>query len=319
MTSPVIAQALSDVPLSVGTMYFGTTVPPDTAHQVLNTAVEAGARFVDTANNYAFWVEGGTGSDSENCLGQWLKTKPARVRDELTIATKVGARPAVTTAGKVTEFFGLSPQAIRAQVTGSLTRLGVERIDVLYAHIDDTTTPLEDTLGAMEELVAEGLVGAIAGSNLTADRLPGTLDAAGRARYAGLQQRFTYLRPNPGADLSPHVLLDEDVEQFCREHGMTMLGYSPLLSGAYTRPDRPIPGGYRGQTAARALAALTDVADAHGLDAGQVVLAWMAQREAPVYPVVGVSTPEQLEAAVEAVTTTLPAQTINALETTRRG
>lgn len=98
-----------------------------------------------------------------------------------------------------------------------------------------------------------------------------------------------------------------------------MLGYSPLLSGAYTRAERPLPAGYDTPDADHALGVLAKVADRAGLDAGQTVLAWMAQRDRPVLPVVGVSTPEQVSSAWQAVTARLDLGDLTALESARSG
>lgn len=301
--------------MAVGTMYFGSTVPGDVAHRVLDAARDRGATFWDTANNYAFWVPGGTGNESEECLGAWLAARGSSARNETVLATKVGARP--QPGGKdVTQGLGLSAPAVREQVLDSLRRLGTDHVDVLYAHIDDRTVPLEETVDAFAGLQQEGLARVIAASNLTADRLEVAVAARPGAGYRALQQRFTYLVPEPSADLSPHVLLDEEVERVSAEAGMAMLGYAPLLSGAYTRTDRPLPDGYQIPATDDAL---HEAAAQAGLDAGQAVLAWMGQRKRPVLPIVGVSTPEQLHSAVDAVTTTLRPDTLARLDAARSG
>lgn len=316
-----LSEALSIVPvpsMAVGTMYFGTTVPTTRAHAVLDAAHGAGARFWDTANNYAFWTDGGTGNESEECLGAWLAARGSSVRDEIVLATKAGARPQPGSTD-LSSTLGLSDSAVRDQLTDSLRRLGTDRVDVLYAHIDDRAVPLEETLGALVELQQQGLTRVIAASNLTAGRLDEALDAGHRVGtgYAALQQRFTYLVPDPAADLVPHVLLDEQIERVCADAGIAMLGYSPLLSGAYTRDDRALPDAYATAASEDALRELHAVAEQAELDAGQAVLAWMAQRDRPVLPVVGVSAPEQLRSAIRAVSTALPADALARLDTAR--
>ncbi len=210
---------------------------------------------------------------------------------------------------------------VRAQTLDSLRRLRTDRIDLLYAHIDDSTVPLTETLGALGDLVKEGLVRQIAASNLTAPRLKEAVEegkSTGHA-YTALQQRFSYLIPSPTTDLSPHVLLDDQIELTCTENDLTMLGYSPLLSGAYTRPDRALPDGYNTSTTRHALNVLAEVAEQASLDPGQAVLAWMAQRSSPVLPVVGVSSAGQVESAREAVTSGLTHDALNRLEKARTG
>ena len=178
--------------------------------------------------------------------------------------------------------------------------------------------PLAETLGALGELVEEGLVRQIAASNLTAPRLKEAVEVGKSTGhgYTALQQRFSYLIPSPTADLSPHVLLDDQIEITCTENDLTMLGYSPLLSGAYTRPDRAIPNGYNTPITRHALKVLTEVAEA-SLDTGQAVLAWMVQRSSPVLPVVGVSSADQVTSAWQAVASDLTNDALNRLETAR--
>ncbi len=314
-------QILTGMPVAnlvIGTMYFGTTVPTDDAHRLLDEAFELGARFLDTANNYAFWVPGGTGDESETCLGSWLAARGAAVREQVVLASKVGARP-VPGGSDLSVTLGLSAAAIRSQVTDSLRRLRTDHLDVLYAHIDDRAVPLAETLGALSELQQEGLTRVIAASNLSIERLEEAITTGRQlgAGYAGLQQRFTYMVPDPGADLRPHVLLDEQIEARCTDAGLTMLGYAPLLSGAYSRPDRALPDGYRTPATEPALTVLRDVAEQAGLDAGQTVLAWMSQRARPVIPIVGVSRPEHLRSAVQAATTRLLAEHLTRLDEAR--
>lgn len=306
-TIPVTAMAL-------GTMYFGTHVPTHQALACLDEAYESGARFWDTANNYAFWA-GGVGDESETVIGQWLHSRSPSAREQIVVATKIGARPKVAGAG-LDAALGLSPVTIPGQVEDSLRRLRTDHIDILYAHVDDPTVPFEETLGAFATLVERGLVRQVAASNLTAARLAQAMHTSSAVRYEALQQRFTYLAPAHDVDLTPHVVLDDEVANLCDVHHLTRLGYSPLLSGAYTRTDRPMPEGYgHNQTAP---STLHDVASRHGLDAGQTVLSWMTQRPQPVIPVVGVSAPSHVRSAWTAINTPLSSDDMAMLEDARR-
>lgn len=308
---------LAGHPLTLGTMYFGTTVPARIAHDLLDRARDLGASSWDTANIYAHWV-GRDGGESERTLGQWFETRGSVARDDITLATKIGNLPVPGGPGPGGTT-GLRAPAVRRQVTESLQRLRTDRVEVLYAHIDDLHTPLEETVGALSDLVEEGLVREVAASNFSAERLRDALAVPAAHRYSALQQRFTYLRPADGADLSPHVLLDDTVAHFSVRAGLTLLGYSPLLSGAYTRSERPIPDQYRTSALGPAMLALSEVASGAGLDAGQTVLAWMSQRARPVLPVVGVSSAEQLEEAWQGVTTELDADALATLDRARLG
>ncbi|WP_087508021.1 aldo/keto reductase [Cellulomonas iranensis] len=303
-------------PLAVGTLPFGTTLDTPTSHRILDAALDAGATFLDTANNYAFWVDGATGDESESTLGGWFAARPG-ARDRVTLASKIGARP--RPGGRsFADALGLGAAAVRAQVDASLARLRTDRLDVLYAHVDDTSVPLEETVGALQAEVRRGTARVIGCSNLTAPRLAAALAAAGDGpAYAVLQQRFTYLTTVPGVDLLPQVVLDDAVRGVADDADLTLIGYSPLLHGAYTRPDKELPEPYRHRGTATQLAALADAAAVTGLDAGQVVLAWMTSLPRPVLPVVGVSSPEQLASAVHAVSAGLPAEVVAALDAAR--
>lgn len=279
-------------PLALGTMYFGTTVSRESAHACLDTAFDVGARFWDTANNYAFWA-GGVGDESEACLGSWFARHPG-ARDQVVLATKIGARPRVVGAG-LDDSCGLSRAAIIAQVDGCLRRLQTTHVDILYAHVDDPSTEFSETLGAFDELITAGKVREIAASNLTPTRLRAALCTPAPHAYRALQQRFTHRVPEPGTDLAPHVLLDSEIEEVCGDASVTMLGYSPLLSGAYTNRAKPFPDGYRCRDGS--IAAMRRIAANNGWDLGQLVLAWMVQRRIPVVPVVGVSNAAQVSAA----------------------
>lgn len=307
--------SLAVPPLALGTMNFGTTVTPTAARACLDAAHEIGARFWDTANNYAFWADG-TGDESETVLGNWFTARGAAARDDIVVATKVGARPLPGYAD-LEHVAGLSAPAVRDQVTASLKRLRTDHIDLLYAHIDDRSVPLQETLGALGKLVSEGLVREVGASNLTAPRLREALTLNAAHPYRARQQRFTYLHPDPGADTTPQVVLDTDTEWTANDAGITLLGYSPLLSGAYTRADRPCPRSTRMSAPPRRSPSCRSGPNRSGLIAGELVLAWMGQRSIPVIPIVGVSRVEQLRSAWAAVCAELPPSLLAELDGAR--
>src|SRR6266576_2612738 len=116
-----------------------------------------------------------------------------------------------------------------------------------------------------------------------------------------VEQRYTHLRPRYGADFGPQVCITEDLRGYCRSGGLTLVGYSVLLQGAYTRSDRPVPAQYAGPDADLRLAALRQVAREVGADANQVVIAWMRQSDPPVLPIVAGSRTEQLRQNIAAL------------------
>ncbi len=154
----------------------------------------------------------------------------------MTLASKVGVRP-LRGYADLDHVQGLSARAVRDQVTGSLRRLRTDHLDLLYAHLDDPIVALYETLGVFGELVNEGLVREIGASNLTAERLQEAVAVPARHPYRAVQQRFTYLPTASGAT-APQVVLDPTTEGIAAHADVTLVGYSPLLSGAYTRTDR---------------------------------------------------------------------------------
>jgi aryl-alcohol dehydrogenase-like predicted oxidoreductase len=267
--------------LCLGTMFFGTTVDEATSFRLLDQYYDAGGRFLDTANNYAVWIEGGEGGESESLLGRWLEQRG--VRDEIFLATKVGAWGDE----------GLSAAAIAKGAEASLERLGTDRIDLYYAHVDDRTVPQEETVAAFGELIDAGKVRRIGCSNHTAWRIA-TARALGGAAYGCVQQRHSYLRPRPGADLGRQLPSSEELLDYCATEGVGLLAYSVLLTGAYTRADRPLPEAYDTAESAARLAALREVAADAGATPNQVVLAWLRQGTPPVIPLIGASSEAQL-------------------------
>ena len=149
--------------LSLGAMRFGTATDEATSFAILDRYVEAGGTFIDTADNYAFWADGTQGGESEELLGRWRRSRG--VGDEIVIATKLGARPLAPGTGWIDNAEGLSARVIRESSERSRDRLGMDRLDLLYAHIEDPAVPLAETVDAFGALVAEGTVGLLGVSN----------------------------------------------------------------------------------------------------------------------------------------------------------
>ena len=304
--------ALGDTGVSVsaiclGAMLFGSSIDRAASFQILDQYTDAGGSFIDTANIYAWWVGGCRGGESETLLGEWMRLRANR--SQMFIATKVGFDyPGVER--------GLRAQQIAAECEKSLRRLGTDYVDLYYAHVDDRTTPLEETLEAFDRLVKAGRVRFIGASNYLAWRLAEARWVSrvhGWAAYCCIQQRHTYLRPKPGARFDPQIAANEDLFDLCRTQGVTLLAYSPLLGGAYTRPDRPLDAQYLGPDTQARLAALRAVALETGATPNQVVLAWMLQSDPPVIPLVAGSTIDQIHENLGALRLSLSAQQMERL------
>src|SRR5262249_8219513 len=298
--------------LSLGAMRFGTTTDEATSFAILDRYVAAGGNFIDTSNNYLFFVNGTQGGESEALLGRWRASRG--IGGEVVIATKVGARPIAPAAGFDigTPLEGLSRAAVREASGRSRERLGVERIDLYYAHVPDQGgVRLDEQVAAFGELVADGVVGLLGLSNHWAwqvERARGLAAAAGSARAGVLQYHHTYLRMRtdiPELRFSPDGeigVADGSILSYLRaEPGMTLVAYSPLLNGAYTRPDKELDRGYDHPGTRARLQALGQVVKETGATANQVVLAWLIGGELPVVPLIGASSVAQLEESLAAV------------------
>jgi aryl-alcohol dehydrogenase-like predicted oxidoreductase len=297
---------------ALGTIPLGSTVGQEETGRILDHFIDAGGCVLDTANNYPFWLPGYTGDESETAIGSWLASRGTR--DKVIISTKVGARPRVPGDRTLDAVEGLSAAAIKAGAEDSLRRLRTDRIDVYWSHYEDRSVPLEETLGAFQELVTAGIVRMVGASNLPTWRLErarGTAAAHGLTRYTQVQLRHTYVSPRPGAPLAEggHTLAGEEMRQYVREHDdLTLWAYNSLMSGAYTRRDRPIQPIYDHPGTTARLAVLRQVAADLGATANQVVMAWMIADG--VIPIIGVSTLEQLEEAIGSAEITLDEQAL---------
>lgn len=292
------------VPFFLGALPFGSTVDDQTSFAILDRFREAGGTLLDTANNYVAWADGCTGDESEGLLGRWLATR--RARDEMYLATKLGARPDIKRGSHFPDNVeGLSSKVVRSRAEDSLRRLGTDRLDLLYAHIEDRATPIDDTVTAFAELVTDDLVGSLGCSNhavWSIERARATARSLGVAGYQYVQQRHTYLRPRPGADFGIQRHTDDELLDYAKEEEeLTLLGYSTLLSGAYTRADKPLPAAYDHPDSTQRLKVLAEVAHETGGTANQVVLAWLMGGDPAVVPVVGVSSVVQLDECLGAV------------------
>jgi aryl-alcohol dehydrogenase-like predicted oxidoreductase len=296
--------------MCLGAMWFGTRNDQETSFRLLDHYVEAGGRFIDTANIYAYAPQMNAnyrGGESEIVLGDWFKVRNKRA--DMFIATKLGF-PYVDAQR------GLRASQIEAECHKSLRRMGIETIDLYYAHVDDRNTRMVETLEAFSRLVGAGKVRYIGASNFLAWRLEEARWVSrthGWPEYCCIQQRYSYLRPRPGTSFDPQIAANDDLLDYCTSRGITMLAYSPLLNGVYTRSDRTFPRQYVGQDSDSRLAVLKTVAQEVGATANQVVLAWMMQGDPYVIPVIGATTTEQLAQNLGALQVKLSADQVTRL------
>ena len=255
---------------------------------MLDAYAEAGGNFIDTADIYGRHGSGGFGS-SEAIIGRWMAARGNR--DELVIATKVGLSPDPS---------GLSEEAILHGIAGSLERLGIDRVDLYYAHRDDPGTPLEETLGAFQRLIDEGRIRYAAASNYSAERLREALEIGereGMASYVALQPEYHQLEREE---------YEGELREVCADHGLACLPFYGLAKGFLTGKYREgstgvmspradgVRAAYFNQRGFAVLDALDGVAAAHGSSVAAVALAWLAAQPTVVAPLASATSPAQL-------------------------
>lgn len=294
-------------PLNLGGNVFGWTADESTSFAILNQFVDMGGNFIDTADGYSRWVPGHVGGESEAIMGRWIAQHGTR--DDLIIATKVGKKP---------DLLGLAPDTIHKACDGSLQRLNTDYIDLYYCHADDPDVPLEDTLGALAELVEAGKVRYIAASNYSAERLVKALsisDAHGWPQFVALQPHYNLIV----RDEYEGVLQD-----LCVAEGISCLPYSALasgfLSGKYR--DLSLERGDRAEKAMtylndrglRVLSAMDLVASRHEVSLTSVAIAWLVHQPTVAAPIASASRPDQLNALMHGATLQLTAQDLDELD-----
>ena len=297
-------------PLSFGGNVFGWTIDESTSFDILDNFIAAGGNFIDTADVYSKWVPGNQGGEFETILGKWLTSRGHR--DQVVIATKVGNDMGVK--GK-----GLSRQHIQQAVEDSLQRLQTDYIDLYLSHIDDESTPLEETLETYAELIRQGKVRTIGASNYSAKRLLQALEISRQysyPRYESLQPRY---------NLYDRDGYEQDLQQVCQEHLIGVFSYSSLcsgfLSGKY-RSEKDLSISLRGSSVKRylnprglrILKAIDQVAKTYNSTPTQVSLAWLIANPTITAPIVSATRVEQLNDIIKAVNLKLDQDAIDLLD-----
>lgn len=291
----------------LGCMYFGSKVDEKTSFRLLDMYVDHGGNFLDSANKYASWLPGFKGGESETILGKWLKQDSAP--SDLLVSSKVGFP-----YGEIPRT--LKKEVIISECEKSLQRLGVETIDIYFAHAYDRYTPIEETMEAFHQLIEKGKIRYAGASNYTGWRLEEANSIAksqGWEGYSCLQQRHTYLEPSSRADFNNQEFLSPEIEDLCHTKNLSIIAYSPLLGGFYSRMENPLPALYQNALNEERLVSLRNTCSETGFSPIQLVLAWMVSHSPQVIPLLGCSSSIQLEEALDAVTTSLDPDVVQRL------
>lgn len=274
---------------------FGWTIDEQRSFEVLDAYARAGGNFIDTADIYGRRGSGGMG-ESERIIGRWLAARGNR--EQMVIATKVGISPQAP---------GLSRERITQGIDASLRRLGIDCVDLYYAHEDDPDTPLEETLGAFHELIAAGKARHVGASNYSPARLEEALRIAerdGMASYVALQPHYNLLERD----------YERELAGLCARAGLACLPYYGLARGFLTgkyRREQPLADSPRAQGVREryfnergfaVLDALDEIAAAHATTVAAVALAWLAAQPTVAAPIASATSAQQLADLIPSVT-----------------
>ena len=300
--------------LCLGTMTFGRQADEATGHAIMDRAFAAGVNFFDTADVYPQGAE--EVGITETIVGAWLRHH----RQEIVLATKCAGR-----MGPGPNDVGTNRRHIMLAVHASLRRLQTDFIDLYQVHSFDPTTPLDETLRALDDLVRTGLVRYIGCSNYAAWQLAKALwlsDTRNLARFDCLQPRYNLLFRE----------IEREVLPLCADQGVGVIVYNPLAGGLLTGKHQrgaPTPGtrfGLSERYARRywddrnfdAVDRLVAIAREHDLEPATFAVAWTLANPAVTAAIVGASRPEQLAATVPAAGVNLDAQALAACDDVAR-
>jgi len=273
-------------PLCLGGNVFGWSADTEQSNTVLNEYEAAGGNFIDSADMYSEWHQGNVGGESETIIGDWMKSRGNRA--EIIVATKVA---------KLSTRAGLAAANIAGAAEDSLRRLGTDYIDIYYAHHDDESVPLEESLTAFQKLITDGKVRYIAASNYSAERLAQALKVS---RELGISE-YLLLQPHYNAivrDEYEGALLALAVKE-----EIAVLPYFALAAGFLTGKYQPgvkvesvraedMPE-YMNERGWAILQALTDIAAQHNAPIPATALAWLRAQPGIATPIASARTPER--------------------------
>jgi len=295
--------------ICLGGNVYGWTLPESEAFRQLDAALEVGLNFVDTADVYSRWVPGNKGGESETIIGKWFAKSGKR--NQVILATKVGMEMSADKKG-------LKAAYIKQSVEDSLKRLQTDYIDIYQGHKDDAETPLEETLSTFDELVKQGKVRYIGASNYSGARLAEALETSRRNGFA------SYISLQPHYNLVERQDYESNLLPVVAKYQLGVIPYFSLAAGFLTgkyRSKQDTEKAARGAMVQKYLndwgfavvAALDEVANAHGSTPARVALAWLLAQPGITAPIASATNEKQLTDLVEAAALRLDAGSIQKL------
>jgi aryl-alcohol dehydrogenase-like predicted oxidoreductase len=313
MTNP----AITGPRIVLGGNTFGWTTDQQASFAVLDAYVDGGGVMIDTADVYSAWIPGNKGGESETIIGAWIKSRGKR--DKVKVHTKVGMMPG-----------GLKPERITEACDASLARLGVEQIDLYYAHRDDAEVPQEAVAEAFDRLLAAGKIASLGASNFKADRLQSAL-AIGTP-YTVLQPEYNMaargktaeqIRANraPPTEFLPY---DASLQKLCVETGIAVLPYFGLASGFLTgkyRSANDLTGSrayrvkdYMTDESLAMLKVMDGISEETGAPLAHIALAWLNAQPGIAAPLASASSVAQVNDLLAASRFTLSIEHLHRLD-----
>ncbi|WP_319498873.1 aldo/keto reductase [uncultured Cohaesibacter sp.] len=286
-------------PIVIGGNVFGWTLDEQESFRILDAFIDLGFDAIDTADAYSRWAEGNKGGESESILGKWFKARPG-MRDRVKLFTKVGSDMGIP------GHKGLKSEWILKAVEDSLSRLGIDYIDLYFSHWPDPDADHADTLDAYDKLLKAGKIRSIGASNYDMALMTGALEASsadGLPFYQVLQPEY---------NLASREKFPAPLKDFCIERNIGVITYfslaSGFLSGKY-RTEADFKGPKRGDMAKRfynkkgmhVLSVLDEVAAGHNAELAEVALAWIIRSEGVTAPIASATSLAQIESFARAV------------------
>lgn len=314
MTIETIPFGQSDIqitPLIFGGNVFGWTLDEPKSFQILDDFVDKGFNAIDTSNNYSHWVPGNNGGESETIIGNWLERRGGR--DQVILMTKVGGRFGYDSKPNVKGAY------IKEQVEESMRRLKTDYIDLYQTHYDDEVTPIEETLRAYEDLIKEGKVRFIGASNISPERLVGSLDIAedkNLPKYISLQPEY---------NLFDRAKFENIYQKLALEKQIAVIPYyslaSGFLSGKYqseedftkTARGKGIKDKYWNDRGRQIVQAQKEIAEKYNVSPSAVALAWLLAQPSITAPIASATKSEHIVAFVDALQLKLAEEEIQKL------
>lgn len=281
-------------PLYLGGNVFGWTANQDESFAVLDAYTAAGGNIIDTADVYSEWKPGNSGGDSELILGEWMHRRGNR--DSIVLATKVA---------KLSTRRGLSRSNIHAALDDSLRRLQTDYVDLYYAHEDDESVPLEETLQAFAEVIAAGKVKHIVASQYSAPRLAEAMRVArelGVPGYIGVQTQYNLMERD----------YEQGLQQVCADEGIACFPFFGLargfLTGKYQQGvavesarSAGVLESYDNERGWMMVSVLGGISARHGVSPSAVALEWLRRQPGVVAPLASARTVAQLQEIMQTV------------------